>query len=71
MTDELKGKAFVEQAKQYARDRMNHSLVPELFSAAVFEQRLVELIVRDCLKQLETGDLDFAIWKIKKDYGVE
>lgn len=36
-------------------------------------QRFAELIVRECLNNMENcdGDLDFAIWKTKKDFGVE
>ena len=30
-----------------------------------------KLIVRECLSNMEDGDLDFAIWKTKKDFGVE
>ena len=39
-----------------------------------FEERFAELIVRDCLYEMEntsSGDLDFAIWKVKKDFGIE
>jgi hypothetical protein len=38
------------------------------------QQKFAELIVRDCLYEMEntsSGDLDFAIWKIKKDFGIE
>jgi len=43
---------------------------PEL---ALRAHRLAELIVRDCLSNMEDcdGDLDFAIWKTKKHFGVE
>lgn len=37
-------------------------------------QKFAELIVRECLYEMEntsSGDLDFVIWKIKKDYGIE
>ena len=33
--------------------------------------RFYHLIVRECLSNMENGDLDFAIWKTKKDFGVE
>ena len=34
-------------------------------------EKFAELIVRECLSNMEGGDLDFAIWKTKKDFGVE
>ena len=35
-------------------------------------KKFAELIVRQCLSNMEDcdGDLDFAIWKTKKDFGV-
>lgn len=35
--------------------------------------KFAELIVRECLNNMQNcdGDLDFAIWKTKKDFGVE
>ena len=36
-------------------------------------EELVELVVRECLLTMETGcdgDLDLAIWTIKKDFGL-
>lgn len=38
--------AIAAEAKQYARDQMNHNMMPELFSAAVFEQRYAELLIK-------------------------
>jgi hypothetical protein len=37
------------------------------------QEQFAELIVRECLHNMENcdGDLDFAIWKTKKDFGVE
>jgi len=36
-------------------------------------KKFAELIVRECIHNMENcdGDLDFAIWKTKKDFGVE
>lgn len=36
-------------------------------------EKFAELIVRECLNNMENcdGDLDFAIWKTKKDFGIE
>jgi hypothetical protein len=36
-------------------------------------EKFAELIVKACLHNMENcdGDLDFAIWKTKKDFGVE
>ncbi len=38
-----------------------------------YDKEFAELIVRQCLSNMENcdGDLDFAIWKIKKEFGVE
>lgn len=35
--------------------------------------KFAELIVRECLYNMENcdGDLDFAIWKTKQDFGVK
>jgi hypothetical protein len=41
-----------------------------LYDTAQLE-KFAELIVQDCLEQMAQGDLDFAIWKIKKDYNVK
>jgi len=37
------------------------------------KEKFAELIVRECLHNMENcdGDLDFAIWKTKQDFGVE
>jgi hypothetical protein len=37
------------------------------------KEKFAELIVRECLNNMENcyGDLDFAIWKTKKYFGVE
>ena len=37
------------------------------------EEKLAELILQECLNNMENcnGDLDFAIWKTKQDFGVE
>ena len=36
-------------------------------------EKFAELIVRECLNNMnnEDGDLDFAIWKTKNDFGIE
>jgi hypothetical protein len=35
-------------------------------------ERFVELIVQECLNNMENcdGDLDFAIWKTKQDFAI-
>lgn len=42
-------------------------------SVMVDLERFAEKIIRECLSNMENcdGDLDFAIWKIKKEFGVE
>lgn len=36
-------------------------------------EKFAELIVKECLNKMNNcnGDLDFAIWKTKKDFGIE
>jgi hypothetical protein len=36
-------------------------------------EKFAKLIVKDCLNNMENcdGDLDFAIWKTKQDFGVK
>lgn len=36
-------------------------------------EKFAESIVRECLNNMENceGDVDYAIWKTKKDFGVE
>lgn len=41
--------ALAEQAKQYAREQMAHPMDPNLFSAAVFQEKFAELIIQECL----------------------
>ena len=38
-----------------------------------FAEKFAELIVRECIHNMENcdGDLDFAIWKTKKDFGID
>lgn len=38
-----------------------------------YTKKFAELIVKDCINNMENcdGDLDFAIWKTKKYFGVE
>ena len=38
-----------------------------------FNKKFAELIIRECLSNMENcdGDLDFAIWKTKKDFGIK
>ena len=37
------------------------------------DQKFAELIVRECLSNMEDcdGDLEFAIWKTKTEFGIE
>ena len=40
---------------------------------ADYDKEFAELIIRECIANIENcdGDLDFAIYKTKKDFGVE
>ncbi len=53
--------------------RYNENDDREEFPTSKMMQKFAELIVRECLNNMQNcdGDLDFAIWKTKKDFGVE
>ena len=55
-----------ELAKQAGQGKPFH--IPPQFVA-----KFAELIVKECLNNMNncSGDLDFAIWKTGKDFGVE
>ena len=66
-----------ERIEQLAEQCWIHTKVP-LFGAKsphweFDRQKFAELIVRECLSNMEDcdGDLDFAIWKTKKDFEIE
>jgi hypothetical protein len=42
-----KTKKLVAQAKQFAQEKMAHPMEPTLFSAEVFQNKLIELVVED------------------------
>lgn len=62
-------KELAEQAEKYADD--NFKGQPTWSEA--YDSKFAELIVRECIEIVENsqGDEDFAIWKLKKDFGVE
>lgn len=66
-----------ERIKELAEQAMWHtnSKTGEVYRTHFqFEEKFAELIVRACLYEMEntsSGDMDFAIWKIKKDFGIE
>ena len=37
------------------------------------KEKFAELIIKECLSNMENsdGDLDYAIWKTKSDFGIE
>ena len=45
-----KVKARAEQAKQYAREQFNHPGDSRLFSAAVFQEKFAELVVKETMR---------------------
>jgi hypothetical protein len=47
--------------------------IDKMYIPKQFTKKFAELIVRECLNNMENddGDLSFAIWKTKKDFGVE
>ncbi len=44
---------------------------PGSWTSDIFEQKFAELIVKECLSYMENGDIDFAKWMIKKEFGVK
>lgn len=62
-------KELAEQAEKYADDNFRG----EPTWSEAFESKFAELIVKECIETVENshGDTDFAIWKLKKDFGVE
>ena len=71
-------KSLAEQSGFYFYDLhdiggedMGETIEADSWEAA---EKFAELIVRECLYEMEntsSGDMDFAIWKIKKDFGIE
>jgi hypothetical protein len=49
-------------------DELSKMYIPDCFA-----ERFAEFIARECLNNMQNcdGDLDFAIWKTKQDFGVE
>jgi Fe-S cluster assembly iron-binding protein IscA len=40
-------------------------------SGDMFDEKFAELIVKECLSYMEDGDIDFAKFMIKKNFGVK
>lgn len=58
-----------ERLRQFSIQCWDHRLDGPHFD----QEKFAELIVKECLNNMENcdGDLDFAIWKTKNDFGVE
>lgn len=43
------------------------------YYSPAFAEKFAKLIVRECIRNMENseGDIDYAIWKTKKDFGIE
>jgi hypothetical protein len=57
-----------ERIRELAEESYN-----EFYNVHIDLELFVELIVKEILHNMENcdGDLDFAIWKTKKDFGVK
>ena len=57
-----------ERIRELAEDCYN-----EFYNIHIDLEKFAELIVKSCLDNMENcdGDLDFAIWKTKQDFGVK
>ena len=63
-----------ERIKELANQAWNDTdITQDIVYKMSFTERFAELIVRECLSNMKNcdGDLDFAIWKIKNDFGIE
>ena len=49
---------LANQAKQYAREQMAHSMDPLIFSASVFQQKFAELIIQECVQMFAENGYD-------------
>jgi hypothetical protein len=60
------------QAENYAESKLEEGYAYDEIHF-FYRQKFAELIVQECLNNMENcdGDLDFAIWKTKTDFGVE
>lgn len=59
----------IEELAEQAWD--STAVSPEFGHPVSFADKFAELIIKECLDIMKDGDLDFAIWKIKKDFGLE
>lgn len=68
-------KALAVQAEQATKEHFNFDWdgTPRELFDMYFNEKFAELIVKECLDNMENcdGDVDFAIWKTQKDFGVE
>lgn len=56
-------------AERYTLD-IPASLEPHEFDE-IFDETFAELIVRECMSYMKDGDIDFAKFMIKRNFGVE
>lgn len=65
---------LADQAKQYAREQLDHSMEPLMFSADVFQTKFAQLIIRECAKIADLADENKCEWiggNILTHFGVE
>jgi Fe-S cluster assembly iron-binding protein IscA len=61
-----------KQAVQYALDKSNEG-DDEDYEYSFdddFQEKFAELIVKECMSYMEDGDIDFAKFMIKKNFGI-
>jgi hypothetical protein len=59
------------KAKVYAQEQFGHTMNPMLFSAAVFQKKFAELIVRECIAAALSNDDPLTASDIADKFGVE
>ena len=71
---------LAKQAKEYAKKQTSHTMIPDLYSARVFEEKFAELIVQECMNicdevQAQYGQYTFTATtcknRFKEHFGVE
>ena len=64
-------KELADEAGLRFTQLMSNPMVPVVDGRETDLAKFAQLIVRECLSYMETGDIDFAKWKIKEHFGVE
>jgi hypothetical protein len=64
-------KLLAEQAGLRFTQLMSNPMVPIVDGKETDLEKFAELIVRECMSYMKDGDIDFAKFMIKRNFGVE